>query len=324
MSDASIIDEIEGHYRNYLAGGAEREWKCAGCGQIWPCLTQRLVAEVQKLRLGLDLSTEEVRRLRGKLADTPRSEVIYPAALADIPVPRALIKQLLSAVYADELADAAKGFAKLMGEAMTASPQDAARGDSLPSRRASTRESVRECITCHELLPGDAFYAFVSDGKPYTSRSCKQCKIKLGADRRKQRTRQRGGQSQLPRKTPGGMTAKGRIAYWAIYKIEHGCADCGRSDDWRVLHFDHLPGHEKLFEISYAVTRPGSFSDEEVAAEVAKCEVVCLDCHVARTVFRLGPKERPAWIHKQRPLHLAAGYPTADAMLDGLERRAEG
>jgi len=65
MPDPSIIDEVEGHYRSYLAGGDE----CAGCGQLWPCLTQRLVAEVQ--------------RLRAKLADTPRSEVIYPAALAE-------------------------------------------------------------------------------------------------------------------------------------------------------------------------------------------------------------------------------------------------
>jgi len=68
MNDASIINEVEGHYRNYLADEAEREWKCAGCGQLWPCTTQQLI--------------EEMRRLRGKLADTPRSEVIYPAALA--------------------------------------------------------------------------------------------------------------------------------------------------------------------------------------------------------------------------------------------------
>jgi len=45
VPDPSIIDEVEGHYRSYLAGGEE----CAGCGQIWPCLTQRLVAEIQRL-----------------------------------------------------------------------------------------------------------------------------------------------------------------------------------------------------------------------------------------------------------------------------------
>lgn len=59
MTDASIIDEVEGHYRSYLAGGDE----CAGCGQIWPCLTQRLVAEVQRLRKELDEARVTIRAM---------------------------------------------------------------------------------------------------------------------------------------------------------------------------------------------------------------------------------------------------------------------
>ena len=57
MTDASIIDEIEGHYES--VDGRYGSGVCDGCRQDWPCLTRRLVEELERLldkwgKVGLD------------------------------------------------------------------------------------------------------------------------------------------------------------------------------------------------------------------------------------------------------------------------------
>lgn len=81
------------------------------------------------------------------------------------------------------------------------------------------------------------------------------------------------------------MTGAERKALWRNYKYDAGCRDCGTRSG--VLEFDHLPQHEKLFTISEAIPRTGLYGDAEIAAEVAKCEVVCAPCHHKRTSGRL-------------------------------------
>lgn len=71
-------------------------------------------------------------------------------------------------------------------------------------------------------------------------------------------------------------------------KLAKGCADCGFNAHPAALDFDHLPGCVKLFNVGSAndvLTRPRS----EVLAEIAKCEVVCSNCHRIRTVTRGAP-----------------------------------
>lgn len=60
------------------------------------------------------------------------------------------------------------------------------------------------------------------------------------------------------------------------------CVDCGISD-WRVLDFDHLPQYEKLFTIGEKIRY---HSIAQIEAEIAKCEVVCANCHRVRTYTR--------------------------------------
>jgi hypothetical protein len=60
-----------------------------------------------------------------------------------------------------------------------------------------------------------------------------------------------------------------------------GCSDCG-TEDIRVLEFDHLG--DKEFGISQI--RDGA--EERLRAEIAKCEVVCANCHRIRTYTRSG------------------------------------
>ena len=58
------------------------------------------------------------------------------------------------------------------------------------------------------------------------------------------------------------------------------CADCGVSYPWYVMDYDHVRG-EKLFDLATAASRHMSLV--LIEAEMAKCEVVCSNCHRERT-----------------------------------------
>ncbi|OLE38763.1 MAG: hypothetical protein AUG48_00870 [Actinobacteria bacterium 13_1_20CM_3_68_9] len=63
---------------------------------------------------------------------------------------------------------------------------------------------------------------------------------------------------------------------------EHPCADCGEQDPV-VLEFDHL--RDKLFDIGQALPYR---QWQSILDEIAKCEVVCANCHRRRTAQRRG------------------------------------
>jgi len=74
-------------------------------------------------------------------------------------------------------------------------------------------------------------------------------------------------------------------------KMERGCADCGYRGHPAALDFDHLPGMTKVRTIA----RMRNLTPlETLVAEVAKCEVVCANCHRIRTVERRRIAKRPA------------------------------
>ena len=71
------------------------------------------------------------------------------------------------------------------------------------------------------------------------------------------------------------------------------CKDCKLefSQEMRfVFEFDHLPQHEKLFNIAYGVS--GNKTQDELIAEMKKCEMVCANCHRIRTYERIQKKKR--------------------------------
>lgn len=59
------------------------------------------------------------------------------------------------------------------------------------------------------------------------------------------------------------------------------CADCGVQYPYYVMDFDHI--EDKSFQISQAGASQKYGSFENLLAEVAKCEVVCANCHRERT-----------------------------------------
>lgn len=67
--------------------------------------------------------------------------------------------------------------------------------------------------------------------------------------------------------------------YIAEIKSNASCADCGGKFPPCVYHFDHVPGRgPKLFNLG-----SGDYSIATVRAEIAKCDIVCANCHAIRT-----------------------------------------
>lgn len=64
------------------------------------------------------------------------------------------------------------------------------------------------------------------------------------------------------------------------YLLNHPCVDCGNSD-FRVLEFDHIFGNK-----NYNISDMIGYKWQTILSEIAKCEVVCANCHVIRTYKR--------------------------------------
>jgi hypothetical protein len=73
-----------------------------------------------------------------------------------------------------------------------------------------------------------------------------------------------------------------RIRFLLDFFAANPCADCGETDP-RVLEFDHL--RDKAFSVSAGI-RDRNW--QSVLDEIAKCEVVCANCHRRRTASRGG------------------------------------
>lgn len=75
-------------------------------------------------------------------------------------------------------------------------------------------------------------------------------------------------------------------------KMERGCADCGYNKHPAALDFDHLPEAGKLYQVSTMTMA----SIETLLAELAKCEVVCANCHRIRTHDRATAARPPVGV----------------------------
>lgn len=69
-------------------------------------------------------------------------------------------------------------------------------------------------------------------------------------------------------------------AYKLILKLkDNPCMDCGNKFHPCAMDFDHVKG-EKIFSLNTM------YSEIKVLEEVAKCELVCANCHRVRTYNR--------------------------------------
>jgi hypothetical protein len=61
------------------------------------------------------------------------------------------------------------------------------------------------------------------------------------------------------------------------------CMDCGETFPFFVMQFDHRDPREKKYVVSQMVGRAGT---ETILAEIAKCDIVCTNCHRERSYQR--------------------------------------
>lgn len=68
------------------------------------------------------------------------------------------------------------------------------------------------------------------------------------------------------------------------------CADCGQRFPFYVMEFDHRPEETKHFSLGKRGTR----GRQKVLDEIAKCDVVCANCHHIRSYQRIQARNSEA------------------------------
>lgn len=66
------------------------------------------------------------------------------------------------------------------------------------------------------------------------------------------------------------------------YKSGKKCVDCGEIYPYWILEFDHL--RDKKFTISQFKSKTVNL--KIIKEEIAKCDIVCSNCHKNRTFYR--------------------------------------
>ena len=78
---------------------------------------------------------------------------------------------------------------------------------------------------------------------------------------------------------------------WYTEVREQPCTDCGVLYPPEVMEFDHVPGRgKKLYNIGQFKYEPMT---QKIKDELAKCDVVCANCHRMRTHSRRRGKWGP-------------------------------
>ena len=136
---------------------------------------------------------------------------------------------------------------------------------------------MRRCGRCgHEKQPEE--FAWRRKSRGQRDNYCRPCRA---AYKQEHYAANRQRYIDSARKRKQALVAE-RIEYLVAYLREHPCADCGESDPV-VLEFDHL--RDKEFGVG-AGLRDRAW--QSVLDEMAKCEVVCANCHRRRTARRGG------------------------------------
>jgi hypothetical protein len=81
------------------------------------------------------------------------------------------------------------------------------------------------------------------------------------------------------------------IAEWSRELKNQPCTDCGGVFHYAAMEWDHRPGEEKVAEVSLLVLKSGS--RRRILEEIAKCDLVCANCHAVRTFERIRGVAQP-------------------------------
>ena len=127
---------------------------------------------------------------------------------------------------------------------------------------------MKQCTKCLETKPFDRF---TKRGNGYVSH-CKDCR----AERYKEYSKTEVEKERLRKRT---VEKREAAQQFVRGEKSRPCADCGVSYPYYVMQFDHLGG--KDWNIGRLVSIGATSA--KIALEIAKCELVCANCHAERT-----------------------------------------
>jgi endonuclease III len=178
--------------------------------------------------------------------------------------------------------------------------------EALPARRLRVWRSgrLRRCGRCGHELPLELFNR-LRDGYQWWCRSCFAAYFRARGDLHR-------SQSNAAKRN----RARAVQTFVLRYLLEHPCADCGE-DDPVILEFDHVG--EKTATIARLVSDGAKV--DILAAEISRCEVVCVNCHRRRTAQRARWRRADAYEVSRRP-YITAAVARNFAHLDGILRQS--
>jgi hypothetical protein len=142
---------------------------------------------------------------------------------------------------------------------------------------AMNGEKGRRCARCGIVKPVEQFsWRRIAQGERDTY--CRPCRSEYGKEHYAA-NKQRYIDAEARRKRARAVK---RMRFLIEYFRTHPCTDCGESDPL-VLEFDHI--RDKSFDIGRELP---DRNWQSILSEMAKCEVVCANCHRRRTVRRGG------------------------------------
>ena len=126
------------------------------------------------------------------------------------------------------------------------------------------------CSECGLTKPLDEFSKNRSSKDGYQS-GCKKCRavyLRSHYEKNKQYYKDKA------------IIGRNKFNEWYRKQKEKPCADCDNSYPYYVMDFDHTDSSNKENTVSKLATRG---KRQEVTEEIAKCELVCSNCHRERT-----------------------------------------
>ena len=134
---------------------------------------------------------------------------------------------------------------------------------------------MRTCSICKESKPLEEFY-WLNKAQGRRRSDCKVCRSAVAAKRWAS-----GSEKESNYQSKARRVERAREYIWELFKNSK-CFDCGLRNPI-VFEFDHT-GTDKTKDISKMLSQ--NYGLEAIKAEIAKCDIVCANCHKIRTSTR--------------------------------------
>jgi hypothetical protein len=131
---------------------------------------------------------------------------------------------------------------------------------------------TKRCGLCRQAPSVADFHASSRHGQQAWCKPCRQAYAAAHYQANKERRQEQNKRRQAE-----------FMAWYISLKADRPCADCGQVFHPAAMQWDHLPGFEKKANLSLLARRGGR---QRVLDEIAKCELVCANCHAVRSHLR--------------------------------------